>query len=470
MADVDQPATGVARLPAIGTHPGDAGLMVGLVLAVTVIAFEATAVVTVMPTITADLDGDTLYGAAFAAFMLANLVSIVVSAEQADRRGPVVSFLLGVVGFSAGLLVAGLAPSMPVLILGRVLQGAGAGGLAATSYVAVGRGFPRERQPKLFAWLSAGWVVPSLVAPAAAGFVNDRWGWRWVFLGLLPLVGVLVVLALPALVRLGRPEGSTAHGPRAAPSRVRIALLLAAGAGLFVTGIGAGSIFLVVPLTAAGLAIGIPALRRLLPRGTARAAEGPPAAVASRFLVNVAFFGADTFLPLAATRIHGASATQAGLVIIGGALAWTAGAALSARRTQARAARIVAVGFALVAIGLGGVVPIAWAGFPLWAAFVMWCIAGFGIGAVFNTTSVSALSWAPSGQEGLVTSNLQIADTLGFAIASGVGGALVGLAERGVLELGPALSIVFLLAAGAALLGTVAARGVVMGKRSAPAV
>ena len=172
-----------------------------------------------MPTITEDLHGDTLYGAAFAAFMLANLVGIVVAGEQADRRGPVASFLVGVVGFGAGLLVAGLAPSMPVLILGRVLQGAGAGGLAATSYVAIGRGFAPERQPKLFALLSAGWVLPSLVAPAAAGVVSDHWGWRWVFLGLLPLVAVLMVLALPALVRLGPPPGIDGQAPR--PSRGR---------------------------------------------------------------------------------------------------------------------------------------------------------------------------------------------------------------------------------------------------------
>lgn len=453
----------------VSVHPERAqaagtGLVVGLALAVTLIAFEATAVITVMPTITEEFHGDSLYGAAFASFMLANLVSIVVSAEQADRRGPAASFLLGVTGFSAGLVVAGLATSMPLLILGRVLQGAGAGGLAATAYVAIGRGFPAERQPRLFAVLSAGWVVPSLVAPAAAGFVNDQWGWRWVFLGLLPLVAVLVVLALPALVRLGPPAlaGRDAGGPPAAPrvSRVPLALLLATGAGLAVAGLGTGSLLVAGPLVVAGLLVGVPALRRLLPPGTATAAHGAPAAVASRFLVNVAFFGADIFLPLAATRLHGASSTQAGLVIIGGALAWTAGAAVSARTSDRPAAHVVGAGFALVAAGLGGVVPVVWGGFPLWAVFILWCAAGFGIGLVFNTTSVTALSWAPPGQEGLVSSNLQIADALGFAIASGVGGALVGLADRDLVELGPALAVVFGLAAAAALVGVVAARGV----------
>jgi MFS family permease len=430
-------------------------LLAGLVLAVTLIAFEATAVVTIMPTITDQLHGDSWYGAAFAAFMLANLVSIVVSGEQADRRGPVASFMIGVIGFGAGLLVAGSATTMPVFIAGRLLQGAGAGGLAATSYVGIGRGFPPARQPALFALLSAGWVLPSLVAPAAAGFVADHWGWRWVFLGLLPLVLALVVLALPALLRIGPGVAQLD------PSRVPLALVLAVGAGMVVLGLESGSWILLIALGSVGLLIGIPALRRLLPAGTGRAARGEPAAVASRFLVNLAFFGADTFLPLAATKLHGASSTEAGLVIIGGALAWTGGAAMSARRRPARSARVVGAGFAFVAAGIAGAAMIVLPNFPLWAVFLLWAVAGFGIGAVFNTTSVAAMSTAPHGQEGLVASRLQIADALGFALASGIGGALVGVADRGNLELGAALAIVFLLAGVAALIGMVAARGVV---------
>ena len=100
-------------------------LAAGLVMAVTLNAFEAVAVVTAMPAISKELNGDRLYGAAFSAYMLANLVALVVGGEQSDRRGPAAPFLGGVAVFAVGLVVAGLAPTMEIVLLGRVLQGAG---------------------------------------------------------------------------------------------------------------------------------------------------------------------------------------------------------------------------------------------------------------------------------------------------------------------------------------------------------
>jgi len=94
------------------------GLTVGLVLNVTFVAFEALAVATIMPLVANDLGGIELYGWVFSAFLLANLVGIVVAGEFADRFGPATPFGVGLALFSIGLLIGGLAPSMPVLVAG----------------------------------------------------------------------------------------------------------------------------------------------------------------------------------------------------------------------------------------------------------------------------------------------------------------------------------------------------------------
>src|SRR5438034_11455620 len=107
--------------------PPTRGLTVGLVLSITFVASEALAAVTVMPVVARDLGGLRLYGWVFSAFMLGSVVGIVAAGREADRRGPAVPFVAGVVLFGAGLAVAGLAPSMGVLVTGRVLQGPGAG-------------------------------------------------------------------------------------------------------------------------------------------------------------------------------------------------------------------------------------------------------------------------------------------------------------------------------------------------------
>src|SRR5882724_2509778 len=99
--------------------PQRRALTTGLVLTITFIASEALAVVTVMPVVARDLGGLDLYGWVFSAFMLGSVVGIVVAGRQADRHGPAMPYVAGLLLFAAGLAVAGLAPNMPVLVGGR---------------------------------------------------------------------------------------------------------------------------------------------------------------------------------------------------------------------------------------------------------------------------------------------------------------------------------------------------------------
>ncbi|HYJ73445.1 MAG TPA: MFS transporter, partial [Actinomycetota bacterium] len=168
--------------------PARRGLTIGLVLTITLVAFEALAVITILPTIKDDLQGISLYGWVTSAFQLGLLVGIVVAGGQADRRGPAPPFVAGVLVFVAGLTIGGLAPSMLVLVLARGLQGLGAGAIPAVAYAAIGRTYPEALRPRVFAVLSTAWVVPGLIGPALSALVAVSVGWRWVFLGLLPLV------------------------------------------------------------------------------------------------------------------------------------------------------------------------------------------------------------------------------------------------------------------------------------------
>ncbi|RXU31407.1 MFS transporter, partial [Pseudomonas syringae] len=105
----------------------------------------------------------------------------------------------GLLCFVVGLLVAGLAPSMPMLIAGRLLQGLGAGAYSVALYVIVGRLYPEVLRPRVFSAFSAGWVVPSLIGPGISGLIVQHLGWRWVFLS-VPLLAIPAGLLLwPAL-------------------------------------------------------------------------------------------------------------------------------------------------------------------------------------------------------------------------------------------------------------------------------
>ncbi len=181
--------------------------------------------VTVMPVVARDLGGVRLYGWVFSGFMLGSVIGIVLAGREADRRGPALPFVAGVLFFGAGLAIAGLAPTMGVLVAGRVLQGMGAGAIPSVAYATIGRCLPRSLRPRMMAVLSTAWVVPGLAGPAVAAEVARAFGWRWVFLGLLPVVAVAGSIAAaragpPRQARLRQHRGP-AQADRRAPHRRR---------------------------------------------------------------------------------------------------------------------------------------------------------------------------------------------------------------------------------------------------------
>jgi len=416
------------------------------------VAFEVTSVITALPTITDELGGDSLYGVTLAIYTLSNLVALVATGEFADRRGPALPFVLCIATLIIGLVVAAVAPSMTWVVVGRAVQGAGTGGFTPIAYSLVKRAFPEDRQPMVYAYLSAGWVLPSLFAPALSGWVTDTFGWEWVFLGLIPFALAMGALAVGPMTRF------PAQPLERHSSRVPSAITAAAGIGLLVTGLRFANLVAALAAVVIGVALAFPALRRLFPVGYLSARHGFAAVVACRILATATFLGADSFIPLAADRIHGQRPLVQGFVIIGAALSWTVGSWISARRPPANPAAAIRNGFLLLLLGLVLVTPVLWSGWPMVATFFGWAVGGLGMGLLFNPATVAAMSYAVDGREGVVSSQIALADAVGFSLMGGIGGATVAIADRTSWSLASALGTNFALAAVLALLGAFAAR------------
>ena len=401
--------------------PARRGLTIGLVLTITLVAFEALAVITILPAIKDDLQGIRLYGWVTSAFQLGVLVGIVVAGGQADRRGPAPPFVAGVLVFATGLTIGGLAPSMLVLVLARGLQGLGAGAVPAVAYAAIGRSYPESLRPRVFAVLSTAWVVPGLIGPAISALVAARFGWRAVFLGLLPLVLASGALAWPSLRRLGPPEE-----PGAQRGRLAKAVAVAAGAGLVLAGLTGRSPLAGVLLVAGGLAVGLVPLRGLLPPGTLTARPGLPVTVLSRGLLTFAFFGADTYVPLAITAVRGRSTAVASLAVTAATLAWTAGSWVQERKAADwPGRRLIRAGLLIVVAGIACQTAALFPAVPVAVAVAGWAVGGFGIGLAYSPISLIVLGEAPAGQEGAASASLQLSENLGVALGAGLGGVLV---------------------------------------------
>jgi MFS family permease len=423
------------------------GLTIALVLNVTFVAFEALAIATAMPIVAADLAGVSLYGWVFSAFLLANLVAIVLAGELADRFGPAVPFGGGSALFGLGLLIGGLAPTMPVLVAARAIQGFGAGAIPAVAYVVIGRTYPDSLRPRMFAILSTAWVVPGIAGPALAAVVAEHVGWRWVFLGLLPLVLVAGSLALRELRRM---PGRGGPARRVVPD----AIAVAAGAAFVLGGLQARDVLITPIVVALGVVLGVPALRRLLPAGTFRARGALPAAVLARGALTFAFFGADVYVPLTVTSLRGESVVLSGIALTAGTIAWTAGAWIQERTVlRLGAAPLVRNGFAVLAGGIAGMVLVLLELVPAWAAVPAWALAGLGIGMAYSTISLTVFGHASGGSEGATSSAMQLTDALGNALGTGVGAVAVAVAVASTQVATTGVAVIDALAIASAVTG-----------------
>jgi MFS family permease len=399
---------------------------IGLLTLVTLIAFEAMAVGTAMPSAVDELDGVAWYAWPFSAFLVTSVVGMVIGGEVGDRRSPKPGVLAGVLVFAAGLVIAGIAQHMAVLVLGRAVQGLGAGVVIVLLYVIAGQAYSSRLRPRLFGAFAAGWVLPALIGPLAAGLVTTHVGWRGVFLGLVPLVAAGLALLLAG-------EPGEAPAGEGTPRRSKAAWALLAGTGIAALQYAGQRLDLIAVvlavLGAGGLGL---ALSRLLPRGTVRARPGIPAVVASRGLLAGAFFGMDALLPFVLTEQHGWSAATAGLPLTAGAVGWVVAAQLQGRRPDVPRQRVLRVGCLVLAAGLAATVTTAIPALEGWPAYLTWAVAGVGMGLGMPSVGVLLLDQSPDAERGANSAALQISDVTASALCVGLAGVLVaGAADSG---------------------------------------
>lgn len=401
-------------------------LTIGATLLIAQIAFESLAVTTAMPTVARALNGLSYYAVAFGATLAASMVGMVVSGQWSDARGPTPALYSGIVAFTVGLLVAGFAPSMAVLILGRALQGFGGGQLIVALYVIVSRVYPPQLRPRVFAAFAGAWVVPSLVGPFLAGLMVQHLGWRWVFLGVALLVLPAAALTWPAVRTLHAPAPN-ASAPLRTNGNFR--LLCAFGAAgcaalLHYAGHETGGMAIIALVVAF---VGIAAFAvPLLPRGALLLRRGLPSVIALRGLAAGAYIAAEVFIPLMLSTERGWSPAASGLALTAGGVAWAIGSAYQGRfvPTHAVRVRMLRRGMGLTAFGIIIVACVVFPSVPAFLAVAGWGVAGIGLGLVFPTLSVLTLELSNAHSQGENSSALQLADAIVSTTALAIGGSL----------------------------------------------
>ncbi len=428
----------------------------GIVIVITLMAFESMGVAAALPTAVRQLHGLAYYGWSFSAFLAATVVAMVWSGQLCDLHGPRVPLTGGLLGFGAGLIISGSATSMAQFVAGRAVAGL-AGGLAITAlYVIIGTTYPEQIRSRVFAATASAWVLPALIGPVVSGSLAQHASWRWVFFGLLPVLLLGGLLLNPVLQSLARPEV-----PRRTRTRVPQALAVAL-AVVALEQAGQHRSAATIPLLIIGILALVWGLRSLMPAGTWTARRGVPAAIATRGLLAGALFGVESLVPLSLSVQHHFGATVAALPLMVCGVTWACGSWYQGRDPRPDRRRLVQIGFGLV---LSGALLAALAVQPSasgWWMYLAWGVAGLGAGVVMPSGAVLMLACTTDAERGADSASLQISDAVSSALSTGLAGVLVAAAARGSLSYTGAFTVLDVSMAG------LAGVGIAVGARARP--
>jgi MFS family permease len=397
---------------------------------VTIIAFETMAVSTAMPRVTQDLGAGTAYGLAFSLMFTGQLLGIALAGALAALRGPVATLWAGATLFALGSLTAGLATGFSVLLAGRLVAGVGAGLCLVAIYVMIGAAYPRRLRPTVFAWVASAWVLPSIVGPLVAAAITQVWGWRAVFLIIVPLTGVASVGISRAGRLLAAGEGPEYRpdvaegGASAAPTLpLRTAtgygVVMTIGATLFQAGVALPGLRSGVVAAAAllGLALLAWSVPPLLPPGTLRMRRGQPSVMLARFLLMAAFNATVAFVPLMLVEQDRLDLVATGVLLTLASLGWALGSFVQSRPALAdRGAELIQRGTLLLVLATTAFLAGDVLNVPTWGLGLVLTALGCAMGIAVTSTSVLALELARRGGHAAASASLQVADVLGSVI------------------------------------------------------
>ena len=389
---------------------------------------------TILPSVVKDIGGIDYYAWNTTLFVAASILGSALSARLLIGMGPRGAYMIAALVFAGGTLVCGLAPSMPVMLTGRLVQGLGGGFLFALSYAMIRLVFDETLWPRAMALVSGMWGVATLIGPAIGGIFAEFDMWRAAFWALIPISALFAVLAAAVL-----PKRDTDRAERVPLPLIQLFLLTAA-----VLAVSAGSVSLVLArniagLTAAAILMALltgvesRARQRLLPTGAFRITTALGAIYATMSLLAVAVISGEIFGPLFLQVLHHQSPLAAGYIAALMAAGWTLGSIVSAGASGKGIDRAIVAGPILGLSGMAALtvlMPTESGG--AWLALAPICLAlvaiGLGVGLAWPHLLTRVFQVAPDGEQDLASASITTVQLFATAIGAALAGMVANVA------------------------------------------
>lgn len=386
---------------------------------------------TILPSVTADIGGLSLYAWTTTIFVFASVLGSTSAAALLSRAGARWAYRLAALVLGLGTVLCAVAPSMPVLLAGRLVQGIGGGLLFALSYAMVRLVFDPPLWPRAMALVSAMWGVATLVGPALGGVFAQADAWRLSFWVLVPAIAVFATSGAGCLPVRGD-RGGSVHVPLASVAVLAIGVLV----------ISAASTSESVTFNAVGIAVAVLSLvgwlwrerssgARLLPADTYAAGSRLPWLYLTMALLVIATT-VEVFVPYFGQVLQGLSPLWAGYLGAAMAAGWTiASIAFSGVQGPRRAAVLTTAPLissaGLVVLALTG--PLARGSAPVLAGVAAGLVLlGWGVGMTWPHLLSDVLASASDADRELAGSSVTTLQMVATAFGSAIAGLTVNLA------------------------------------------
>ncbi|MDR7143022.1 MFS transporter [Rhizobium sp. BE258] len=396
---------------------------------VTLYAVESYIMATIAPSIVRDIGGLPLLSWVTTLYVAAAVLGSISVAMRPRGMGLRIAYVFGAVLFGAGSLVCAAAPVMEVVLVGRTIQGYGAGILAALAYAFVRFAFPEPLWPKASTLYAAIWGVATLLGPSAGGLFADGSNWRHAFIVLVPL-GVLMAVLAPWLLPKATDDRAEGRIPFVQIGLLIGAVLLVSIAGtLEHTGGKAVLVALAVIAIALVLVVERQGRTRLLPTGAVTLGK-PVARVYLTMFTLLIVLTSDIYIPYFLQALHGVTPLISGYLTALVALGWTFAAFFSGNLKGPAAIKAIIAGCVIEALSTAALALLlarenqtAEILILAPAAFAM-LMMGFGVGLGWAHLVTKVLQLVQNSEQDKASAAISTVQSLGSAFGAAIAGVI----------------------------------------------
>jgi MFS family permease len=393
---------------------------------------------TILPSVVRDIGGLPYYAWNTTAFEISSILGSAFSTSLLHRAGPRGAYAVAAFLFGLGTLACALAPTMPVMVGARAIQGFGGGVLFALSFAMIRLVFAESLWTRAMAAISGMWGVAVLIGPAVGGAFASHGAWRGAFFTLLPAIALSTALAVGVLPRRDRDAAEPPGLPLVQLALLAAALVCISAGSVTPDPIGK-SVWIIASVGLATVLIRWEprARHRLLPRGAFVGTLGALYATISLTAVTVTV--TEIFIPLFLQVLHGQPPLVAGYLAALMAAGWTIASLVSANATGRGAGRTIVAMPILTLAGMAVLfvlVPSESEG--RWLILAPICLAlftvGFGVGLGWPHLMTRVLQVADWDEQDIAAASLTTVQLIVSALGAAVSGMVANLA--GLLDPG----------------------------------